>query len=559
MPPELMAYRAIRISNDLYGSDVLSSFETAKGFTKPCDDKNGINVISKDLINAHDTIKAKRKLNLILRSNSRTESQVGVGDMFEIYIKRQHEKRGKWSSPRVVLSYDPSSRTITVPGAHEKTISSAIEDTRFAIQDDPFAIQIQQSIDQLDTDLENVIDCKAVNRNTDDCDYENNDETAFHHQYSTSDCDPELPQAGDCVDVFWPLDNSYYSGTFQSIDEDGRHNIEYDDGEDEVLDMTDGTWRFSTGNTTSSSVSAQSSQFSSIEPVVLQEMQNHFGNKSFMRHQAQGFPQFALVNAYNAEETSFKKTAEPVRVSKIPPDANIISSHVIYKVKMNDDKALKLKARIAPHGNEDSLKHDLRSDCCVWPLTGIRLLLSMASLRKWRITKMDVESAFLQTGDANRNVYVVPPRESKNRSFYWLLLTAAYGLVNANAKWQVQSDNLLFTIGHYQLAYVLQLFYLHRDGRLVLLVVKTVDDILATSPDHEVDLFVSQFNHKFKHGTIAHGPGLFRFFGPNITQLQDYSCHIKGDDKLESLEGFPTSRLRRRRHHEALNTVKISA
>lgn len=100
----------------------------------------------------------------------------------------------------------------------------------------------------------------------------------------------------------------------------------------------------------SQSVSAQSSQLSSIEPVVLQEMLNYFGNKAFMGHQAQGFPQFALVNAYNAEETIFKKTVKPVHISEIPPDANIISSHVIYKVKMNDDKSLKLKAKIAPHG-----------------------------------------------------------------------------------------------------------------------------------------------------------------------------------------------------------------
>ena len=32
---ELASVRSIRISNDLYGSDTLSSFEMARGFTKP--------------------------------------------------------------------------------------------------------------------------------------------------------------------------------------------------------------------------------------------------------------------------------------------------------------------------------------------------------------------------------------------------------------------------------------------------------------------------------------------------------------------------------------------
>lgn len=32
---EVLAVRAMSISNDLYGNDVMSSFEQAKGFTKP--------------------------------------------------------------------------------------------------------------------------------------------------------------------------------------------------------------------------------------------------------------------------------------------------------------------------------------------------------------------------------------------------------------------------------------------------------------------------------------------------------------------------------------------
>ena len=44
-------------------------------------------------------------------------------------------------------------------------------------------------------------------------------------------------------------------------------------------------------------------------------------------------------------------------------------------------------------------------------------------------------------------------------SHLWLLLTAAYGLVNANAKWHFQSDNLMLVIGLTQSTHVPQLFY----------------------------------------------------------------------------------------------------
>lgn len=58
---------------------------------------------------------------------------------------------------------------------------------------------------------------------------------------------------------------------------------------------------------------------------------------------------------------------------------------------------------------------------------------------KWRATRIDVNSTFLQTGKAARDVFEIPPRESSDKShFLWLLLVAAYGLVNSNANLQVQ-------------------------------------------------------------------------------------------------------------------------
>lgn len=60
---------------------------------------------------------------------------------------------------------------------------------------------------------------------------------------------------------------------------------------------------------------------------------------------------------------------------------------------------------------------------------------------------MDVMSAFLHTGPTQRDGYVVPPRESRDGgSYLWLLLTAISWIVNANAKWQVLSEKILFDI-----------------------------------------------------------------------------------------------------------------
>lgn len=278
-----------------------------------------------------------------------------------------------------------------------------------------------------------------------------------------------------------------------------------------------------------------------------------------MRHHAEGYQQPVLFKAYQEEELEFLKTVSVIPRSSLPRNANVISSHTIYKIKITDDDGLKLKARIAPHGNEDSIKEDLKSDCNMCSPSGVRVVLCIASIKGWRITKADVKAAFLQTGQALRDVYVIPPRECTSKDVYWLLLTAAYGLVNANAKWQSQSDQLFFDLGLEQCPVLPQLFYIIKNGQLVLLAAKIVDDILVTGDTDMVDKFITGFNSKFKFGTVVHGPGNLRFFGLNLVQNEDYTCEINADDKLHALEPYPLTRLRRREIDAELNAVEKSA
>lgn len=93
------------------------------------------------------------------------------------------------------------------------------------------------------------------------------------------------------------------------------------------------------------------------------------------------------------------------------------------------------------------LEYELRSECSLCAPMGVRILVSITVLRKRRFSYVDGKSLFLRTSAAERFIYVIPPSKSANRiRFLWLLLTESYGLVNANAKFLVQSDNL--PLGH---------------------------------------------------------------------------------------------------------------
>ena len=148
-----------------------------------------------------------------------------------------------------------------------------------------------------------------------------------------------------------------------------------------------------------------------------------------MLNHAEGLPPHSVWNAYQKEKSKFMKTVREVSVDKVPKGSNVITSHVIYKVKANDDGKLKMKARIAPHGNKDKDRDLLKTDSAQCLPTGIRILISIAMIMKWLLAKINFFSAFLQTGDAKPDVCAITPQECNRISSYWLLLTSAYNLL----------------------------------------------------------------------------------------------------------------------------------
>ena len=94
-----IAQQSIRMSNELYGSEVCSAFELAKGFTRPIQPGSELKFVPDGVINARDTLIAKRKLNLTLISISTSDIPVKIGDMVQVFRKLQNETRGNWSNP----------------------------------------------------------------------------------------------------------------------------------------------------------------------------------------------------------------------------------------------------------------------------------------------------------------------------------------------------------------------------------------------------------------------------------------------------------------------------
>lgn len=139
-----------------------------------------------------------------------------------------------------------------------------------------------------------------------------------------------------------------------------------------------------------------------------------------------------------------------------------------------------MKAKIALHGNNDKGECNIKTHSATSSPLSMRILLSIAVIRRWYLEEIDFKSAFLEFGQAVRDVYGITPRESKERFIYWLLLTTDYGLGNAIPKWKEKIDAYLLSFGLCQLVYVPQKFYRNSSANLHILAIKVAEDIFAS-------------------------------------------------------------------------------
>lgn len=124
----LLDYQAGNISNDLFCiNNNVSAYEIAKGFRKPLEARQDTCLLPQYLPNVHDEVVVNRKLNLILFFHAISSTPIKISDMVQVYIKRCLDKLGKWTQPHVVLSIDPNSSSIPVPGACHTPVTLRLE------------------------------------------------------------------------------------------------------------------------------------------------------------------------------------------------------------------------------------------------------------------------------------------------------------------------------------------------------------------------------------------------------------------------------------------------
>lgn len=102
---------------------------------------------------------------------------------------------------------------------------------------------------------------------------------------------------------------------------------------------------------------------------------------------------------------------------------------------------------------------------------------------------------FVQTGASESSVDgTILSRLQDRFRCLMLLFTLSYGLINANFKFGVHSDDLFLECGRLEIAYPLPLIYEMINGRFAILKDKTVDKIPVTGGSNTLNRLSREVN-----------------------------------------------------------------
>lgn len=571
LPFEDKLSKAEFLSNVMYGNQVSSAFEMAKGYTPSLQGTAQV-PLPEEIRNSQEELTARRLLTRIMRSRPASKhGEVRKGQVVLALVPGGPRRRGHWIKTTVEEVKTDGSIKV---GKGTKVRAVAREHVRTLPLHDLAKV---------------VVQAEAGIMGEDDAEVKRDDAEVGSTSSSSSSSESESVAVDEADDVqarskhgeMKELDPLLYTPPAADAPEEGEKSLQA-----EIRDPTS-----TEGNRVSNEPPPHSTRRRSARarkqpkrytptthtdlsnPVdrdeiiqgCLRQVYSRIGGNQFMKHEVVDIPDWMYDEAHAAEvNKNWVKNKVDVRWEEIPEGANIIGSHIVYNVKETEERPqstvpkLKLKARICAHGNQDDERESLRTDAAVASHVCFRLIYSLAMIFSLILGKLDIRGAYTQSGPAHRNVYVRPPRCLGLRNVFWLLTMTIYGLVSAGRKWQRASDLVMMrNLGLQHVLGLPQLFY-HPATEIATVVAKYVDDILIAARNQEwLDWTFGGIREAFDISSAAIAPGVLRVNSTDIYQCREYvQLDMKRYHKAE-LELFSISPPRRKQVGERLSQVEI--
>lgn len=299
----------------------------------------------------------------------------------------------------------------------------------------------------------------------------------------------------------------------------------------------------------------------SSEQTLLKDIERQIGTRQVTKRELEGMPDWITKKSMDLEVTeNWASVTEEVSAQEMPRDANLLSTHFVFKIKKTEQDERMLKARLVVHGNRDEEKDEVRKDAIAADMMMTRLVLALGMIMNFSFGVADIKGAFMQSGPAHRDIYIIPPAAYKSRrKVYWKLLALAYGVCDAGRQWLKTSDSwIIKDMGMNRLTGAHQLFIKrNQEEKLVLIVAKTTDDFLVAGEKGAIEAFFGKMKERFVVGK-ALIESRMKFNGCVIDIGKEYGITLSMYEYLERLAPVEISRNRRKDLYASATEREIS-
>ena len=183
--------------------------------------------------------------------------------------------------------------------------------------------------------------------------------------------------------------------------------------------------------------------------------------------------------------------------------------------KKGDD----FKARLVARGFEEML--EAPKDAPTADKSSVRLFLTLSACNHWEIETIDIKSAFLQSHDIERDVFLKPPQVVRTPGVLWKIHKPIYGLDDAAKLWYNTVKDELIASGCKMLIldHSVFSFYDEKTQKLIGMMVIHVDDFLYGGSTKFKKIIVQKIIDKYQ--ISKQSSQSFVYLGWNIVQDKD--------------------------------------
>ena len=193
---------------------------------------------------------------------------------------------------------------------------------------------------------------------------------------------------------------------------------------------------------------------------------------------------------------------------------NSISSRFVCTERLKAGK-MNLKARLVARGFEENV-NELRTDSPTCQKESLRCFLAILSSKGWKLSTLDIKSAFLQGMPISREVFMKPPKEA-NTTKLWLLKQCPYGLADAGRLWYLKVRQELLDMGAKQMPTDQAVFvWFDEQSHLSGIMVIHVDDFIYGGSQAFQDSVIARFREIFVIGSEEFSA--MRYIGVEVKQ-----------------------------------------